>query len=233
MIVLGRRQRLVGVAALLAFLASLAACSGGAGDDSGPTSPTPTHHSAPAGSAGPGSISASTPATPDDWTRIVDPRTGIGLAEPKGARVVDTVAVLAGHDRCQRRSWIGTQGQRPIIQVSVDIETHCTRPITATDLRQVPAIVAATERQAGGMDVTTSPLQTSDLGDGSVAADFIVAYSQVGGARQTAAWYVRAIATRSAIVIVQTIAFPDDNNPIPASSVRPVHDDVLSFIDLP
>ncbi len=233
MIMPGRRLRLVGVAALPAFLALLTACSGTAGHDSVLTSPAPTHRSAPAGRAGPGGISASTPATSDDWTRILDPRTGIGFKEPKGARVVDTVAVLAGHDRCQRRSWIGTQGQRPIIQVSVDIETHCTRPITATDLRQVPAIVAATERQAGGMDVTTSHLRTSDLADGAVAADFVVAYSQIGGARQIAAWYVRAIATGSAMVIAQTVAFPDDNNPIPAKSVRPVHDDLLSSIDLP
>ncbi len=207
---------------------ALSSCSG---DGSGTAAPT---SSSPAASIAPRTTTAAASAGPSpSAAHVRDPRSGISFDLPGRPRVVDQTGRVGDRATCRIRSWITTEGQRPIVQASVDIAAECDRPLDASALPWAGAWTTAGERKAGGRDVAMQQVRTHDLSDGSAVTDYVVTYTQVGAARQTSSWFVHVIRTPSALVIVQTLGFPFDASPLPAAPERHVHGAVISSLRLP
>lgn len=160
-------------------------------------------------------------------------RTGIAFDVPARPRVVDTVGSLGPGATCQHRLWIGSECSHPVIEVSVDIEAEYTRSVVPTDLKTNPASVTETMRRQEGVQVSTTPVKIVELGKATAEIDFEVHFTQLDASPQTSAWFVRAIATRSALVVAQTTAFPDTSAAIPASATRPIHDYLIHAVEVP
>ena len=220
------------VFSLVAAAGLVAGCSGTSSHHSSSlATPSSSRQSTPSG--GNSSDDMSSTGTRAGWTHILDRRSGISFDLPASPRVVNQSGPIGSGANCHTRSWIASQGQRPVIQVSVDIATNCDRRLGPRDLHWVPTWVTEAEREAGGKDIGSRQLMARVLDDGSVEVDWVILYTQSGGARQTSSWFVHAIENGSSLLIAETIGFPYDRSRLPATLERPIQNDLVSSVRMP
>jgi hypothetical protein len=176
------------------------------------------------------------PSTPSSsaattaWTTTTDPPTGIQFALPAGSRLQKEPGTAEDGTPIEKRTYLVENEDG--ISVSVSIASGTTRLVQFGSIDALPAQLAAQFNKAGAKDLQILERRSVDV-EGHRGLDFRISFTPLDRSRAKSIWFIRAVDDSTAVVLLQTIAFPPRGETAMEKVARSTHPRLVRGLRLP